>query len=129
MTVFVIAAVVGFKASTWVVVGALAGHGVLDVVHGSVLNIRGCQCGGRPFVSPTISEPQAASPGSSHAGVDRAWEPRLASFVWIEGNPHERNHQGTGNELLIGPAALGLAGAVRRRQRLGGILNYYHRAA
>jgi hypothetical protein len=41
MTVFVIAAVVGFKASTWIVVGALARHGVLDVVHGSVLNNSG----------------------------------------------------------------------------------------
>jgi putative transposase len=41
----------------------------------------------------------------------------------------ERNHQGLGNELIEafeGPAA---AGAVRRRQRLGGMLNYYYRAA
>ena len=42
---------------------------------------------------------------------------------------HERNHQGVANELLIGPAALGSSGAVRRRQGIGGILNYYHRAA
>jgi hypothetical protein len=35
---FVVAAVVGFKASTWVVVGALAAHGVFDVVHGRVLD-------------------------------------------------------------------------------------------
>ena len=41
MTVFVIAAVVGFKTSTWIIVGALAGHGVLDAFHGSVLNNSG----------------------------------------------------------------------------------------
>ena len=41
MTVFVIAAVVGFKTSTWIIVGALAGHGVLDVFHGGLLNNSG----------------------------------------------------------------------------------------
>jgi len=33
MTVFVIAAVAGFKFSAWIVVAALAGHGVFDAVH------------------------------------------------------------------------------------------------
>jgi hypothetical protein len=33
MTVFVIAAVAGFKGSAWIIVGALAGHGVQDAVH------------------------------------------------------------------------------------------------
>lgn len=37
MTVFVIAAVAGFKSSAWIVVAGLAGHGVLDAFHGSVL--------------------------------------------------------------------------------------------
>jgi putative transposase len=41
----------------------------------------------------------------------------------------ERNHQRVANELLIGPAAFGSSGAVRRRQRMGGILNYDDRAA
>ena len=41
----------------------------------------------------------------------------------------ERNHQGLGNEL-IAPAAAGAGGAqVRCRDRLGGLLRYYHRAA
>jgi hypothetical protein len=35
--VFVIAAAVGFKSSTWIVVAALAGHGILDAVHGHVI--------------------------------------------------------------------------------------------
>ena len=35
---FVVAAVVGFKASPWIVVGALAAHGLLDLFHGSILH-------------------------------------------------------------------------------------------
>ena len=42
----------------------------------------------------------------------------------------ERNHQGLGNRLIVAPASLvQTAGPVRRKQRLGGLLNYYHRAA
>jgi hypothetical protein len=41
MTLFVIAAVGGFKASPWIVVGALAGHGVFDAVHGHILKNAG----------------------------------------------------------------------------------------
>jgi hypothetical protein len=41
----------------------------------------------------------------------------------------ERNHQGLGNELIT-PATRSLrATHVRCRQRLGGLLRYYHRAA
>ena len=39
--VFVIAAVVGFKSNTWIVVAALAGHGVLDAFHGNVVENSG----------------------------------------------------------------------------------------
>ncbi len=42
----------------------------------------------------------------------------------------ERNHQGLANELIegvsTGPETVG---RIRRRQRLGGLLNYYSRAA
>src|SRR3989442_4121743 len=41
MTVFVIAAVVGFKSSAWTVVAALAGHGILDALHGNVVENSG----------------------------------------------------------------------------------------
>jgi hypothetical protein len=41
MTVFLIAAVVGFKSSLWIVVGGLAGHGILDALHGYVLENSG----------------------------------------------------------------------------------------
>src|SRR5205085_2001955 len=42
----------------------------------------------------------------------------------------ERNHQGLGNRLIIpgeSPACDG--GAIRRRERLGGMLNYYYQQA
>jgi putative transposase len=42
----------------------------------------------------------------------------------------ERNHQGLGNRLISPePGHVGAAGEVQRRQRLGGMLNYYYRAA
>jgi transposase InsO family protein len=42
----------------------------------------------------------------------------------------ERNHQGLGNRLIIPQAGrLATAGPIPRRQRLGGMLNYYYRAA
>jgi hypothetical protein len=37
MTGFAIAAVIGFKSNAWIVVGALAGHGVFDALHGQVI--------------------------------------------------------------------------------------------
>jgi hypothetical protein len=41
MTGFLIAAVVGFKSSAWIVVGGLAGHGVFDALHDNVLDNSG----------------------------------------------------------------------------------------
>jgi putative transposase len=41
----------------------------------------------------------------------------------------ERNHQGLSNELIVGTARCGAEGHVSRRSRLGGLLNYYGRAA
>jgi hypothetical protein len=41
MAVFAIAAVAGFKSSVWIVVAALAGHGVFDAIHGYVLENSG----------------------------------------------------------------------------------------
>jgi hypothetical protein len=41
----------------------------------------------------------------------------------------ERNHQGLGNELIDGAPLIDGADRIRRRQRLGGLLNYYARAA
>jgi len=41
MTVFVIAAVAGFNSSAWIVVAALAGHGIFDAFHGKVVENSG----------------------------------------------------------------------------------------
>ena len=41
----------------------------------------------------------------------------------------ERNHQGIGNELIRPLTRSDGSGPVRRRQRIGGLLNYYYRAA
>ena len=52
----------------------------------------------------------------------------IAEF--IEHYHRERNHQGLANELIVGaPAADNTVGRIRRRPRLGGLLNYYYRAA
>ena len=41
----------------------------------------------------------------------------------------ERNHQGIGNELIDRPPMQRTSGPVCRRQRVGGVLNYYYRSA
>ncbi len=42
----------------------------------------------------------------------------------------ERNHQGLDNRLIMPDKSnAGHRGAIRRRERLGGMLNYYYRAA
>ena len=41
----------------------------------------------------------------------------------------ERNHQGIRNELIQPLGRADAQGSVRRRQRIGGMLNYYYRAA
>ncbi len=51
----------------------------------------------------------------------------LAEFV--EHYHRERNHQGLDNELIDGVSSTRNATGIRRRQRLGGLLNYYCRAA
>ena len=42
----------------------------------------------------------------------------------------ERNHQGLGNRLIIPDEThAGNGGTIQRRERLGGMLNYYYRLA
>ena len=54
---------------------------------------------------------------------------RRAVAEFVDHDHHERNHQGLENALIAAPPALGTAGRLRRRPRLGGLLNYYERAA
>jgi transposase InsO family protein len=43
---------------------------------------------------------------------------------------HERNHQGLDNRLVIEATTISsAAGPVRKRERIGGLLNYYYREA
>jgi putative transposase len=58
---------------------------------------------------------------------DRHFRRTLAEFV---AHYHgERNHQGLDNELIDHPPRQRTGGPVRRRQRIGGLLSYYYRAA
>jgi putative transposase len=54
---------------------------------------------------------------------------RRALHEFVEHYHCERNHQGLGNELIDGMPPRGGDGPIGRRQRLGGLLNYYARAA
>ncbi len=54
---------------------------------------------------------------------------RRALREYVAHYHHERNHQGLANELIVRLASSRGAGRVRRAQRLGGLLNFYHRAA
>ncbi len=54
---------------------------------------------------------------------------RRAITEFVEHYHLERNHQGLDNRLITGTPAADGAGPVRRRSRLGGLLNYYERTA
>ena len=54
---------------------------------------------------------------------------RRAVAEFVAHYHRERNHQGLDNELIESERAKGRVGRVRRHQRLGGLLNYYARAA
>jgi putative transposase len=48
---------------------------------------------------------------------------------YVEHYHHERSHQGLGNTLIEGAPAISSVVRIRHRRRLGGLLNYYERAA
>ena len=54
---------------------------------------------------------------------------RTAIQEFVAHYHHERNHQGLENKLIAPAVGVGEnAGAIQRRERLGGLLNYYYRA-
>ena len=57
--------------------------------------------------------------------------PRQTIASYVDHYHMERNHQGLGNRLIETVVANTNAGErrIRRRQRVGGLLNYYYRAA
>jgi transposase InsO family protein len=54
---------------------------------------------------------------------------RTAIAEYVEHYHRERNHEGLENRLISGQPPIAMASRVRRRPRLGGILNFYQRAA
>jgi transposase InsO family protein len=54
---------------------------------------------------------------------------RRAMTEYVEHYHQERNHQGLDNRLISGPPLIRMGSRVRRRPRLGGLLNFYERAA
>jgi putative transposase len=54
---------------------------------------------------------------------------REAVHEFIAHYHFERNHQGLGNRLIVATVAVQKNGRIQRKQRLGGLLNYYYRAA
>ena len=52
---------------------------------------------------------------------------RRAVHEFVAHYHFERNHQGLRNRLIIAPKTVQTLGRVRRKQRLGGLLNYYNR--
>jgi hypothetical protein len=73
MALFAAAAVAGFKASAWIVVAALAGHGVQDAVHGHIVANAGVPAWCRHRVLRMTSEPQPLSRTISlHASIPQS---------------------------------------------------------
>jgi putative transposase len=55
---------------------------------------------------------------------------RRATAEFVAHYLSERNHQGIGNRLIDPTENVGsVIGRVRKKERLGGLLNFYHRAA
>ena len=54
---------------------------------------------------------------------------RRAVAEYVEHYHQERNHQGLDNRLIAGTPVIDMTSRVQRRPRLGGLLNFYQRAA
>jgi len=54
---------------------------------------------------------------------------RRAVAEYVEHYHDECNHQGLDNRLISSPPVIRMTNRVQRRRRLGGLLNFYERAA
>ncbi|MDP6423806.1 MAG: integrase core domain-containing protein [Planctomycetota bacterium] len=54
---------------------------------------------------------------------------RHAIREYVEHYHHERHHQGIGNSIITPEETTRVDGRIRRRERLGGMLNHYYREA
>ena len=57
------------------------------------------------------------------------WHRRLIAVKYLEHYHSERNHQGLGNRLIQPDRQRPAVGPIECRQRLGGMLSFYHRQA
>jgi len=65
----------------------------------------------------------------NHVVLIGEWHLRRTIHEFATHYHRERNHQGLANALIERPAVQRPSGSIRRRQRVGGILSYYYRAA
>src|SRR5947199_4253533 len=65
--------------------------------------------------------PRWDSPPTEHAS--------LSLIALWPGNANEPLNQGLGKRLIVSDLISKTSGTIRRRERLGGMLNYYYRAA
>jgi len=66
-------------------------------------------------------------PGPADSDLERNF--RRSAAEYVEHYQDERNHQGLDNRLVSGSPVIHMTSRVRRRPRLGGLLNFYERAA
>ena len=85
---------------------------------------------GHRISMPTRSD--SCAPSRNHVWTGSLGEASLRRAVreFADHYHHERNHQGLGNRLIVPLAAqANLKGRIACRERLGGLLKYYHRLA
>jgi putative transposase len=92
-------------------------------------HVRFCEGGGVRFPSATrlVRTIEEESLDRIIPIGERHFRQAIAEFV--EHYHCERNHQGLDNRLIAGTPVTDRTGRVRCRRRLGGLLNFYGRAA
>jgi hypothetical protein len=85
---------------------------------------------------PTVLRQLLANPAShfiesAHDGIVPLGEAHLRRAIteFVQHYHCERNHQGIDNALIVASEVVNGTGRVVRRDQLGGLLGFYHRAA
>jgi hypothetical protein len=100
MTAFAFAAVAGFKLNLWLVVGALAGHGVFDSVHSHLVTNPGV-----PTWWPTFCLAFDVSAGSAHPPPRSRCRVLGSDFDLTDVGGCGRSAKGSPRKPLTSPAA------------------------
>jgi hypothetical protein len=99
-----------------------------------IINVRENRAQRGPERAPSANAYAERLSGRSRKNVS------IASFQFVSGTSgtssqfvdhyhRERNHHGLANRLIAGAPVIERTGRVRCRRRLGGLLNFYNRAA